>query len=847
FPYTWAFHKPVAADGEANPHFHLMFSERQLDEVMRAKEQFFSRYNRKNPVLGGNQKNRFFSSRQFVSSVRKEWTRTANEYLERQGLNIRIDDRSYLDRGINLESQAWKKSFAKDKQIAADLDFKISENVRDIMKRNGDRIIADPSIAIAALTSNQSAFTLKDLEKFLFSHTDGEQQYIEAYNAVLASESLQKLTEGNYYTSTEMYLREADIIEKVDYLSLQNFPESEKQIVEAIRQTRTFNKEQNQAYDLLVSSSALVAVNGAAGTGKSYVLSAMNEAYLQQGLETVGVAVQAATAKDMQESGGIQSYNLAAFFKKLERQEIVLSDKTIIVLDEAGMVGSEQMQRLLSIAVENKCRVRMVGDSYQLAAVSAGNAFAALQRNLAAENQCVLNNIMRQKNETMRQASIALSGHRIADALDIYDGLNRLVAVPSEAELADRLVTDWYRDNSNRKVMLAHSNKDTGNLNHAARLLMKADGTLGKEDYTAAVSYGGQTRTIRLAENEQVVFKRNDHGLGVVNGETGTVTGIRHYDGEAEYLTVRLTGGRTIEVALAEYNALNHAYAMTIHQSQGLTVENSYVLAGSSMNANLAYVAMTRHKQDMHIYYAEETFSGGEDGNSKWQLKKSLSRAEEKLFVGDKSLLDGVEQFKREQMLHHRPTLAENRFGVRGLPDFEKRRLLKYAPTDVTEPLPELLGNPDLIAGAYRQHLRDTGRAVQQYELGGMKIGKGDVVQFNQAYKQKTGFFKSVQFETGTPYRIQSIDAEKKALTLIDREKREYTVPADDVSLRFADKYVQEYKNNPDFRQAVNVVACVNKQKELLEKLRTEAGRRRQTAMAMRERNVQKRRERQHL
>ena len=88
-----------------------MFTERENDGIERSKEQFFRRYNPKYPEIGGAKKNRFFNSRLFIHAIRKEWAATANYYMEELGLHIRIDERSYKEREINLISQHWQKQF----------------------------------------------------------------------------------------------------------------------------------------------------------------------------------------------------------------------------------------------------------------------------------------------------------------------------------------------------------------------------------------------------------------------------------------------------------------------------------------------------------------------------------------------------------------------------------------------------------------------------------------------------------------------------------------------------------------------------------------------------------------
>ena len=115
--YTWAIHEPKARDGELNSHVHLMFSERTNDGIERDQSQYFKRYNRANPELGGAGKDRYFTSRYFVNAVREEWAQTVNERMHELGIDARIDHRSYKELGIDLQSQNIKMIVANSDNV----------------------------------------------------------------------------------------------------------------------------------------------------------------------------------------------------------------------------------------------------------------------------------------------------------------------------------------------------------------------------------------------------------------------------------------------------------------------------------------------------------------------------------------------------------------------------------------------------------------------------------------------------------------------------------------------------------------------------------------------------------
>ena len=109
--YQWAIHTPIAADGQAQPHVHLMFSERQVDGIERDPEQYFRRYNAKSPEKGGARKGYGPRAGQTLSraeraadlkELRGRWQEMANRYLEQLGHSARIDMRSHAERGTGL-------------------------------------------------------------------------------------------------------------------------------------------------------------------------------------------------------------------------------------------------------------------------------------------------------------------------------------------------------------------------------------------------------------------------------------------------------------------------------------------------------------------------------------------------------------------------------------------------------------------------------------------------------------------------------------------------------------------------------------------------------------------------
>lgn len=105
YTYTIAVHNSKALDGKGNPHVHLMFSERSLDGIEREREQFFKRYNPREPELGGAKKTRLYSKPEELEAVRERFAKHTNLHLEKAGHDERIDHRSLKRQGIEREPE----------------------------------------------------------------------------------------------------------------------------------------------------------------------------------------------------------------------------------------------------------------------------------------------------------------------------------------------------------------------------------------------------------------------------------------------------------------------------------------------------------------------------------------------------------------------------------------------------------------------------------------------------------------------------------------------------------------------------------------------------------------------
>ncbi|BCH68332.1 hypothetical protein RvVAT039_pl11650 (plasmid) [Agrobacterium vitis] len=215
----------------------------------------------------------------------------------------------------------------------------------------------------------------------------------------------------------------------------------------------------------------------------------------------------------------------------------------------------------------------------------------------------------------MRKASLDLARGNVEKALALYNANARIVGERLKAEAVERLIADWNRDYDQTKttLILAHLRRDVRMLNVMAREKLVERGLVG-EGHVFKTADG--VRQFDLGD--QIVFLKNETSLGVKNGMIAQVIEA------APNRIVAIIGEgdqhRQVIVEQRFYNNLDHGYATTIHKSQGATVDRVKVLASLSLDRHLTYVAMTRHREDLQLYYGTRSFSfnGG--------LAKVLSR-----------------------------------------------------------------------------------------------------------------------------------------------------------------------------------------------------------------------------
>ena len=628
-------HWDMAEDASPKPHAHVMLTMRTVDEN------------------GFGQKVRDWNRTEMVERWRERWAELANERLAELGIDARIDHRSLEAQGIALEPQS--QIGAPAHRIEGEgLEADRAEMHREIARGNGARIIANPALALDAITHQQSTFTRRDMAMFAHRHSDGIDQFNAVMGAMRDAPDLVELGKDgrgeDRFTTREMIEAEQRLHRAAELMA----DRERHEVRDADRQAALARAEATRPCSFAASkptrwrmsrTGAIWAiVVGYAGTGKSAMLGVAREAWEAAGFEVRGVALSGIAAENLESGSGIASRTIASMEHGWEQGRDTLAARDILVIDEAGMVGTRQLERVLSHAAEAGAKVVLVGDPQQLQSIEAGAAFRSIhERHGGAE----IGEVRRQREDWQRDATRDLATGRTGDAIHAYDAHGMVHAAATREQARGDLIDRWDRDRQASpdlsRIILTHTNDEVRALNEAARERMRAAGDLG-EDVRLVVERGERS----FASGDRIMFLQNERGLGVKNGTLGTIEQV-----SARSMSVRTDDGRSVSFDLKDYDRIDHGYAATIHKAQGMTVDRTHVLATPGMDAHGSYVALSRHRDCMDLHYGRDDFA------SQDRLARTLSRDRAKDMASDYERLDPAQGYAERRGITFRARVAE--------------------------------------------------------------------------------------------------------------------------------------------------------------------------------------------
>lgn len=472
-----------------------------------------------------------------------------------------------------------------------------------------------PDLILAHISDKQARFSRNDVMRGLAEFIIDPLELRVAANRALASPELVRLTKG---ADTEFTTRDFQDTQyrlsscATEMVGSGGFRVKPAHIECAIKHENAklersvganLSAEQVTAIHHILGSNQLSAVVGLAGTGKSTLLSVARAAWERQGFRVHGAALAGKAADSLQSASGIPSRTLASLEASWKNGYEPVGPGDVVVIDEAGMVGTRQLERVAEQLRMRGCKLVLVGDPDQLQPIQAGTPF----REITTDNGAArLSEIRRQKSNWQRQASRDLADGHVKTAMQSYADYGAVHETQNRDHAITALVNDYMADwqatgPGKSRLALAHRRKDVHAINQAIK-----SARVAQSETTPEVMFDTNHGPRTFTAGDRILFTSNDRDLGVRNGMLATVETIG-----GERLTVRFdadeVGQRShLTFSPLEFPAIDHGFAVTIHRAQGCTVDRSFVLASRTLDKNLTYVALTRHRQETGFYTAPD-------------------------------------------------------------------------------------------------------------------------------------------------------------------------------------------------------------------------------------------------
>ncbi|WP_094287569.1 MobF family relaxase [Mycobacterium lehmannii] len=422
--------------------------------------------------------------------------------------------------------------------------------------------------------------------------------------------------ERHHREGHEKYTVDAIMIEESRILDMVDTADNRSRLDVRATDLGDLSPDQERAIrNIAVSPFLVQPLQAPAGAGKTHSLKALRAAAHRANKEVLVLAPTGkAVDEAMQEEAGDRGLTVAKALKLIEDNTLAIDRRTVVVVDEASMVGTPELKKLLSCAVAGHAKMVLVGDSYQLAPVKArGGMFEHLCGDLPWSQR--LGEVWRMRTAAERDVSLALrSGHgnRLRKAVGWYRNHGRLhtgdpIAMANDA--GDAYLAD--RAAGKDSLMVCDSWEMADALNLRIHKALVGDGPSVRA-----------ARDQRIAVGDIIVSRENDISITVRPGAEHPISqpvdqvrnGNRWRVAGIDEKTNRVAAERLTDKARVVFEGdylrenVTLGYAVTVHSAQGVTVGSKTtpgvchsILSDTSSRA-MAYVGMTRAKDENHAY-----------------------------------------------------------------------------------------------------------------------------------------------------------------------------------------------------------------------------------------------------
>lgn len=404
--------------GQKKPHCHTVILTRELTETGIHTH-----------------KNRDWNKQSLLEEWREQLAAYTNFHLQLHGHHSWVDHRSYADKGIDIEPQPKLSRGVREMEQrledpSSNPEQKHTDKAqefRDTCLKNMYRIMKQPEVVFDIIHKSQSTFMWGDVEKILARYLD-DREVFNAYSSKLKNSPnlvmLREIEEGFVYTTQSMLKKETHLVELATKMSTtQGFEVSQESFDthvsrydEKFKAYGGLSPNQKQALRHITQDKQLVAFVGYAGTGKTSILECAQDIWKENEYQVVGLAPTGKAAQNLQQSG-INAMTVHKFLSQFEQGRCHFNAKTILILDEAGMVDVSRFEELLSVTHSLGVKLVVGGDGQQLQPIEAG---PALRLVTGQTGVATLHTVIRQKENRMRKATKDFGQAKTQEAINLY-------------------------------------------------------------------------------------------------------------------------------------------------------------------------------------------------------------------------------------------------------------------------------------------------------------------------------------------------------------------------------------------------------------------------------------------
>lgn len=575
-------HKPH--DGKNNWHAHLLVTTRRFlshGKSLGAKARDL------NPAFKSSGDGSFIVPEEDI--IHEKAKRIINQYFADLNLDLRVDAISSVP-GEHIGPNRMRSIFsegAERNEVKKKLDIELLDSSDELLTR---------------VVSKASIFSERDLYNVVKIIEDPFKQKKLIDGALKSHDVIELLYENGiqtgFFTTKQVrseeqkILRLASLINNKGNIMADIAPDKILHLIEQV--SGDCDIEQEKALlSLLACKGGVRSLQGLAGSGKSFVLAKLGVLAKNLNINLIALAPTNKAVNVLKNQGFQETNTIKGFLYKLRHLKADLLSKSIILVDEAGMVANEDFAELFRVAAQRGCNVILSGDQRQLSSVARGGMFSIFAEHFEL---ATLLRIKRQDEHWGRQVAQAFSEGDVKFGLGVLARHEKLFHLNTKEESMHAIINNWGRSRFDLKdrIIIAIKNDDVDLLNELARSYLKKRGDLSSQEYLL--------RGKKYAQGERILFTQNNKELGITNGDFGVIHSISQ-----NQIEVLLDSKAFVSFSPLVFNQFKHGYASTIYKAQGASIYDVYILHDGFGSMKNSYVSMSRHIKDVKFFFNKDT------------------------------------------------------------------------------------------------------------------------------------------------------------------------------------------------------------------------------------------------